>query len=224
MDIDAYVESHADRRAGGHVDDRLYSRVRPARRDIAIVLLVDVSGSTDAWVAGKQRIIDVEKEALLIVSVALETLGDPHAVLAFSGHGPDAVRVGYVKEFGQQDQGLVRRRIAGLGPERYTRTGAALRHANALLASRSAAHRLLLLLSDGKPNDEDRYEGRHGVEDTKQAVREAQLLGIHNFCLTVDRQAPSYLPAVFGPTGYTVLRNPARLPLVLVELITRLLR
>lgn len=223
VDIDAFVEADALRRAGGPIDDRVYAHVRPARRDIAIALLVDVSGSTDAWVNERQRIIDVEKEALLIVSEALDALGDPHAILAFSGHGPDAVRIGSIKGFEERDRAGIRGRIAALGPERYTRTGAALRHATAMLANRGETQRLLLLLSDGKPNDADRYEGRHGVEDTKQAVREARLLGMHSFCLTVDRHAPGYLPAVFGPAGYTVLRDPARLPIVLVQVLSQLI-
>lgn len=223
VDIDAFVDAHAERRAGGPINDRLYARVHPARRDIAIILLVDISGSTDAWVDADQRIIDVEKEALLIVSEALDVLGDPHAILVFSGHGPGSVWVGSIKDFTQRDRLGVRERIAGLGPERYTRTGAAIRHATALLSQRSESQRLLLLLSDGKPNDADVYDGRYGVEDTRQAIREARMQGLHSFCLTVDRQAPNYLPAVFGPAGYTVLRDPSRLPLVLVDVLKDLL-
>ena len=102
--------------------------------------------------------------------------------------------------------------------------GAALRHASALLSPLDAQHRLLLLLSDGKPNDIDHYEGRYGVEDLRQAVAEAILQGIHPFCLTVDRQAPKYLPRVFGPGRYAVLQRTERLPLVVLEVLRRLIR
>lgn len=114
------------------------------------------------------------------------------------------------------------RRIASLEPEHYTRAGAALRHATATLMQQPAHHRLLLLLSDGKPNDIDDYEGRYGVEDMRQAATEARLQGIHPFCLTVDRQAAAYLPQVFGPHHYAMLPRPERLPIVLLEWMKRL--
>jgi nitric oxide reductase NorD protein len=117
----------------------------------------------------------------------------------------------------------VARRIAGLAPERYTRAGAALRHASRLLGEQPARHRLLLLLSDGKPNDEDDYEGRYGVEDMRQAVREAQQAGQSPFCLTVDRQAAAYLSRVFGLHHYALLQQPQRLPIVLLDWMKRLL-
>ncbi len=223
LDLTAYVTAFADRRAGRAADDRLYAAVRPARREAAIALLVDVSASTDAWVAGPRRIIDVEKEALLVLAEALDALGDRHAILAFSGEGPEAVRLLMVKGFDERSGPEVRRRIAALEPDRYTRSGAAIRHASALLARETARHRLLLLLSDGRPNDVDRYEGRYGVEDTRQAVAEARLSGLHLFCVTVDREAPAYLPSVFGRGAYAVLRQPERLPTVLVDVVRRML-
>jgi nitric oxide reductase NorD protein len=126
--------------------------------------------------------------------------------------------------FDEQDRAVVQRRIAALGPERFSRVGAALRHAAAGLAARHERHRLLLLLSDGKPNDLDEYEGRYGVEDLSRAVAEVTLQGLHCFCLTVDRHAPGYLHQVFGPGRYAVLRHPEGLPVVLVEVLRQLLR
>jgi nitric oxide reductase NorD protein len=224
LDLAAYVTGFADRRAGGAAEDRLYESVRPMRRDIAIMLLVDISGSTDSWVADTRRIIDVEKEALLLVCEALDALGDRYAVLAFSGEGPESVSLLRVKEFAERYGNAVRRRIGALEPDRYTRAGAAIRHATVALSREAARHRLLLVLSDGKPNDVDLYEGRYGVEDTRQAVAEARLQCVHPFCLTVDRQAPAYLPRVFGASGYAVLRHAEMLPRVLVEVVRRLLR
>jgi nitric oxide reductase NorD protein len=224
VDLGAYVTAFADRMAGGAADDRLYQAIRPMRRDAAIMLLVDTSGSTDAWVADTRRIVDVEKEALLLVCEALDALGDRYAVLAFSGEGPESVALLRVKAFGERYGDAVRRRIGALEPDRYTRAGAAIRHATAALCRQPARHRLLLVLSDGKPNDVDVYEGRYGIEDTRQAVAEARLQGLHPFCLTVDREAPVYLPRIFGPGAYAVLRNAERLPGVLVDVVRELLR
>jgi nitric oxide reductase NorD protein len=224
VDLSAYVTHFADRHAGGAADDRLYEAVRPMRRDIAIMLLVDISGSTDSWVGDTRRIIDVEKEALLLVCEALDALGDRYAVLAFSGEGPEAVSLLRVKEFTERYGAMVRHRIGTLEPDRYTRAGAALRHATAALSRESVRHRLLLVLSDGKPNDVDLYEGHYGIEDTRQAVAEARLQGIHPFCLTVDRQAPAYLPRIFGAGGHAVLRHAEMLPQVLIEVVRRLLK
>lgn len=223
IDVDACVESRADLRAGGFLREGLYETRRPGRRSIAVSLLVDASGSTDAWMAGRHRIIDVEREAVLLVCVALEGLGEPFSVMAFSGEGPHGVTLSVLKAFDEAYGAAVALRIAGLEPERYTRAGAAIRHATAQLMQQPAEHRLLILLSDGKPNDADRYDGQYGVEDMRQAVAETRLQGIFPFCLTVDRQAPGYLPKVFGPYNYTILSAAERLPLVLLDWTRRLL-
>ncbi len=223
VDLDACIEHRADFAAGCCGSDGLYETRRPVNRDLAVLLLIDVSGSTDAWIETERRVIDVEREALLIVSAALESLGEPFAIEAFSGEGPDRVHLRTVKRFDEPYGRGVARRIAGLEPERYTRAGGAIRHATSLLMRVRAEHRLLLLLSDGKPNDIDEYEGRYGVEDMRQAVVEAKLQGIFPFCLTVDRQAAGYLPQVFGAHQYALLTEPARLPEALVEWMKRLL-
>lgn len=222
IDLEACVESAADFRAGLPRAERLYQTLRPARREMALALLVDVSGSTDSWVSGSRRVIDVEREALLLVCIALETMRERYAVQAFSGEGPGAVTVRSIKAFDEPHGEQVARRIAALEPERYTRVGAALRHASALLMREPARHRLLLLLSDGKPNDVDHYEGRYGVEDMRQAVVEARLQGIAPFCLTVDRAAASYLHGVFGASHYALLPRPELLPGALLDWLRRL--
>ena len=224
VDVSAYVNAFAEKRMGLPLEDRLYQSLRPARRDIAIALLIDISGSTDGWVSGRLRIIDVEKEALLLVYLALAGLNDPFCIHAFSGESAQNVTLWPVKDFNENDNNLIQRRIAGLEPQRYTRAGAAIRYATSLLAARPAAHRLLILLSDGKPNDVDLYEGRYGVEDMRQAVAEATLQSVHPFCLTVDRHAPQYLSGIFGPGRYAVLQNPELLPSVLADVLRKLIK
>jgi len=222
LDLDAYIDSNADFRAGLPMAQALYQTHRAARRNMAITLLIDVSGSTDAWISANRRVVDVEREALLLVCIALEGMGERYSVLAFSGEGPHAVTVRALKRFDERYDNEIARRIAALEPEQYTRAGAAIRHASTLLMREPAGHRLLLLLSDGKPNDVDDYEGRYGVEDMRQAVTEARLQGIFPFCLTIDRQAANYLPAVFGAHQYALLPRPELLPTVLLDWMKRL--
>lgn len=223
IDLDAYVTSYTDFRAGDTFNQALYQTRRVTEKNVAITLLVDVSGSTDAWIANNRRVIDVEREALLLVAIALQSLGEPYSILAFSGEGPQAVAVHEVKHFNEKFSRDIALRISALQPERFTRLGAALRHTTAELMRMTAAHRLLIVLSDGKPNDNDDYEGRYGIEDTRQAVMEAKNQGIQSFCLTVDRQAASYLPLIFGAHQYALLPYPEQLPKVLLEWMKRLL-
>ena len=222
VDLDAYCDEWATLKAGRSPDGRVYSRERRERRDVAVALLLDTSGSTDTWVSGRSRVIDVEKEALLCFCEALYALGDRHAVLSFSGHGPSSVRALRVKGFRESLGDAVRARIEGLEPDGFTRLGAALRHATATLCGETARARLLLLLSDAKPYDQDEYAGEYGIEDARQAVAEASLAGIRVFCVNVDRMGPPHLARIFGPRGYTSLWNFEQLPRRLPELYRQL--
>lgn len=226
LDLDACVRALVERRAGGTPSDRLYVAVRPARRAVAIAVVVDTSGSTDAPVSDRLQVIDVERRAALLAAEALDALGDPFALVAFSSYGARQVEVPTLKAFGEKHGARVRARIGALRPGGNTRLGAALRHATALLARQPAGHRLLLLVSDGRPNDADGYTGAAAVDDARQAVLEARASGVVTFCLTVgaaDRDGPEYLPTVFGPTGYTVLRDPTRLPDALLGAVRHML-
>ncbi|HKP74659.1 MAG TPA: VWA domain-containing protein, partial [Longimicrobiaceae bacterium] len=222
LDLAACVDALIDRHTGHPPDDRLYLQVRPARRGLAIALLVDISGSTDERM-GSARIIDLEKVALLLTCEALDALGDEYAVLTFSGKGADHVRLRMVKGFAERAGDAVRRRIAALRPEGYTRLGPAVRHATALLARPGAGHRLLLILSDGRPNDVDQYSGRYGIEDSRQAIAEARQAGVYPFCITVDKKGPAYISRIFGPSGHVILREADHLPLALSQAVRQLL-
>lgn len=223
LDLAACVDSLADFRAGRSRSQAVYQTRRPERRNLAITLLIDVSGSTDGWISQSRRIIDVEREALLLVCEALDGLREAFQVQAFSGNGPGCVTMRMVKDFEETYSDTTACRIAALEPEDFTRAGAAIRHATAALVHQPVAHRLLVLLSDGKPNDHDEYEGRYGVEDMRQAVSEARLQGVSPFCLTIDRQAPAYLPRIFGVGGYAILNRPEALPVVLLDWLKRLI-
>lgn len=222
IDLNAYTDSYADFRAGKYLAEALYQTRRYTDRNMAITLLIDISGSTDSWVSANRRVIDVEREALLLVCVALEGLGEPYSVQAFSGEGPNAVTIRQIKDFDERYNNDIALKISALEPQHYTRTGAAIRHATSGLMHQPAAHRLLLLISDGKPSDKDDYEGRYGVEDMRQSVTESRLQGIHCFCLTIDRQAANYLPRIFGSGGYALLTKPELLSTALLDWMRRL--
>ncbi len=223
IDLDAYVDSYSSYRAGGNFSDRLYLSSRNLDRDMAVTVLVDISGSTDSWIAQGRRVIDVEREALLLVCLALQSTGEPWSVLGFSGEGRQSVTIHPIKNFDENFSTDIALRISSLEPEKYTRAGAALRHATAELMRASASHRLLIFLSDGKPNDNDHYEGRYGVEDMRQAVVEAKLQGVSPFCITIDHQAAGYLPRIFGSNQYGLLPRPEHLPQVMLDWLKRLM-
>jgi len=216
LDLDALVRARCDLRAGGNGAglDRVHMAMRPQGHDLAVTLLVDVSLSTDAWVDGC-RVLDVEKEALLVLAHGLSACGDHHSILTFTSRRRSWVRIETVKAFGEPMSAVVERRIGALKPGYYTRIGAAVRHASAELACLPQRKKLLLVLTDGKPNDVDHYEGRFAVEDTRKSVQEARRSGIAVFGVTVDAAAQSYFPTLFGRSGYAIVSNIKRLPAAL---------
>lgn len=217
IDCDALVDERSEARAGGTPAGAVYQQQRPAPRRIGLLLLIDASASTDAWVADGQRVIDVEKEAALIAACALDMSRADFSMMTFSGEGAHGVQVRSIKEFDQRWDAGAMLRIAGVEPDSYTRLGSALRHACALLARRTVDFRLLLLFSDGKPNDRDRYASAYGLEDARQALIEARLQQIEPYCFTVDREGGSYLPHLFGNGHYTVVQRAEQLPLAFVD-------
>jgi nitric oxide reductase NorD protein len=223
LDVAACVTAIVDRRIGHTPDDRLYLDARPARRGTAISLLVDTSGSTEQRVTAEWRIIDLERIALLLAGEALDALGEQYAIHAFSGKSSRNVALTTVKDFNERSGPTMRKRIAGLEPGGFTRLGAAVRFATRGLAHQSAGHRLLLILSDGRPNDVDAYQSEYGVEDARQAIMEARASGVYPFCITVDRDASEYLPRIFGRTGHTILQRPEQLPRSLLGAVRALI-
>jgi nitric oxide reductase NorD protein len=213
LDIDACVRIVADRMAGWHFSGAgAYLNHRPTERDLACLVLADLSLSTDAYANDEQRVIDVIRDSLMLFGEALTSTGDRFAFYGFSSLKRSFVRFHEIKAFDRPLDAVARGRIAALKPGYYTRIGAAVRRATQLLEKVPANRRLLLILSDGKPHDIDLYEGRYGIEDTRMALIEARDAGIKPFCVTIDREGAGYLPHLFGPAGYTIVRKPEDLP------------
>ena len=223
LDMDAVVRAECDVRATGYGSDRLYCTARQQSRDLAVAILVDVSLSTDSWVNGR-RIIDIGKEALITLATGLATCRDAFAIYTFTSRKKAYVRITEVKTFSEPFNARTLRRIAALRPGYYTRMGAALRHVQQILSTRPERHRLILLLTDGKPNDLDYYEGRYGVEDTRQAIVEARRAGLSVFGITIDQAAQDYFPYLFGAGGYAIVARPDRLSHVLPGIYQQLIR
>jgi nitric oxide reductase NorD protein len=217
VDIDALVEAHADVQAGREMTDRLFTRLHKDERSIAVMLMVDMSGSTKGWIN------EAEREALILLSEALQTLGDRFAIYGFSGWTRKRCEAYAVKRFEECYGDGVKARICGIEPQDYTRMGAPIRHLSRLLRLEEARTKLLITLSDGKPDDYDaQYRGEYGIEDTRQALFEARLAGIHPFCITIDEEGPDYLPHMYGTANYTVVADVALLPAKVSDIYRRL--
>ena len=223
IDLDAAIEAMVELKGGRQPDERIYKTYRRSDRDISVLFLVDLSMSTDAWVKDK-RVIDHEKEALIVLCEAMDSLRDRYAIYGFSGKTRKRCSIFHIKGFDEPSGTRVKERIGGLIPYHYTRMGPAVRHATSLLKRETARARLLFLISDGKPNDMDQYEGRYGIEDTRMAIKEAERTGIVPFCLTVDSHAHEYLPRLFGRGNYSVVAGADRLAQTLPDLYAKMIR
>lgn len=217
IDLDATVEAFSDIKAGIFPSDKIFTRFDKQERNIAVLFLVDMSGSTKGWVN------DAEKEALVLMCEALEALGDRYGIYGFSGMTRSKCEFYKIKDFEETYSEIIKRRIAGISPKDYTRMGVAIRHATKKLRSIEARSRLLITISDGKPEDWDGYKGEYGIEDTKKSLIESKEVGIHPFCITIDKEAQSYLPHMFG-TNYIFIDDVRKLPLKITDVYRRLTR
>lgn len=224
LDLDAVVRAWTDRACGQHPTEQLHLSLEKKERDLACLVLADLSLSTDTWVSDTARVIDVIRDALLLFGEALGSTGDAFALCGFSSVKRQQVRFHRLKDFNEPFDDRIRGRVQAIRPGYYTRMGAAIRRASQLLEKQAASRRILLILSDGKPNDLDIYDSRYGIEDTRAAVQEARRRGLVPFCLTIDREGGGYLPHLFGPTGYAVLKKPEELPLRLPLFYAQLTR
>ncbi len=226
FDLDALVEAFTDRKCGINPTDRLYIKRDKRERDVATLFLLDMSASTKKKLENGRRILDVEKDSLIIMTQALESIGDNYAIAAFSGNTRSDVEFYTIKEFSEPFSEDTECRISALEPAMNTRLGAAIRHSISKLKAVDAKVRLLVLLSDGRPYDpgfaEGMYEGHLANEDTRVAIQEGRALGMHFFGITVDSEAGDYLDAIFPDVGYTIIDNAATLPERLPMLYNRI--
>jgi nitric oxide reductase NorD protein len=219
VDIDALVEALADARDGSEMSDRLFMRSYRNERNIAVMFMVDMSGSTKGWIN------DAERESLVLLCEALETLGDRYAIYGFSGITRKRCELYRIKRLDEPYNEEDKARISGIRPQEYTRMGFAIRHLTHLLNEVEARTKLLITLSDGKPDDyNDGYRGKYGIEDTRKSLQEAQRSGIHPFCITIDTEARQYLPHMYGAVNYTVVDEVKKLPLKVTDIYRRLTR
>lgn len=220
LDLDACLDWMTE---SSHTDKQnLYKTRCRNERDISCLVLADLSMSTDAGINADQRVIDVIRDSIMVFSEALLEAGDPFAIYGFSSIKNKQVRFHLVKNFAERYDDRVRGRILSIKPGFYTRMGAAIRQATQILEHQNSQQRLLLIISDGKPNDIDHYEGRYGIEDTRKAVLEAKHLGLQPFCITIDEEGSDYLPYLFGDQGFSVIKDIARLPSLLPKLYLNL--
>jgi nitric oxide reductase NorD protein len=232
-DLNAVVDYFIDRRADGQQSERIYTRRLRRRRDVAVSFLLDQSSSTARTIGRHplqpythpgRRIIEIEKEGLVLMSEALEAVGDVYSINGFTSEGRRNVKFYVLKDFNEQYSDEVMRRIGGITYQNNTRLGAAIRHATARLGKQEARTRLLIVLSDGRPYDHDYGDARYAREDTREALRQAKTAGITPFCITIDRESESELRDLYGEVGYTIIDDvltlPERLPGIYRRLTT----
>ncbi len=221
INMDTWIDYKGHQNKSMH-HQNFYTTYEKKTRDMATLILADVSLSTEGGITQEVRIIDVIKDGLIVFSEALEKLQDKFAIYSFSSLQNKKVYFNIIKNFNDKYSDLIRGRIDSMQPQYYTRLGAAIRESAKILDKQQSANKLLLIISDGKPNDEDRYDGRYGIEDTKKAIEEVKKKGITPFCITVDLDAKEYLSYLFGRNGFAVVRDGQKLPKVIPEVYINL--
>ncbi|MGH7916636.1 MAG: nitric oxide reductase activation protein NorD [Candidatus Binataceae bacterium] len=256
IDIDRTIESCVQRRMGEIPDGRVYKARKKEARDVATLFLLDMSASTDEpihhevpqrrdddddaddWMKAWQRrpemsqrprrIIDVNKEALVIMAQALEEIGDSYAIMGFSGHGRDNVEFYVIKEFDHELSDEVKARVGAVEPKRSTRMGAAIRHVREKFKDVSSRAKHVILLSDGFPQDfdygHDRRSNAYGIQDTMVALKELEMAGVVPFCITVDRTGHDYLRQMCAASRYLIIEDIAALPRQLPKIYEQVVR
>ncbi|MBT4027873.1 MAG: VWA domain-containing protein [Planctomycetes bacterium] len=214
IDLSSVIEDRAEVAAGQPSKGRFYADTPRVERDLATTVLLDLSLSADSWIDNR-RVLDVAREAVMVLGEAADKLGDQLQVIAFASNTRNLCRAWEIKGW-REPWALGRARLGGLKPQGYTRIGPALRHATAELAKTPARRKHLILISDGKPTDFDRYEGAYGLADVRQATREARADGIRVHMLGIDPKAAGILPNMFGVGGWEILRHIKDLPECLV--------
>jgi nitric oxide reductase NorD protein len=216
IDIDALVEAWGDMASGLEMSENIFTKMHKEERNIAVIFMVDMSGSTKGWIN------DAERESLVLLSEALQILGDRYAIYGFTGNTRKRCEVYPVKTFEQAYDDKTKGRIANISPQDYTRLGVFIRHFNQMFEKVEAKTKILITLSDGKPEDYDGYRGEYGIEDTRMALLESRQQGVHPFCITIDREGRDYLKTMYGAASYVVIDEVKQLPLKVADIYRRI--
>ncbi|MGD9563969.1 MAG: nitric oxide reductase activation protein NorD [Pyrinomonadaceae bacterium] len=220
-DLNAVIDYVVDRRADGRQSDRLYTKRLRRQRDVAVSILLDQSSSTARTITRNplqpytypgRRIIEIEKEGLVLMSEALEAVGDIYSINGFTSEGRRNVKFYVVKDFDEKYSDETEKRIGGITFQNNTRLGAAIRHSARKLLGQESRTKLLIILTDGRPYDHDYGDARYAREDVREALTEAKMSGIIPFCITVDRESESELRDLYGDVGYTIIDDVLSLP------------
>lgn len=212
IDLDAMIEALGDSSAGLSPSDRVFVQLLRDERDIAAMFLVDMSNSTEGWVGV------AVKESLVLLAEALEVVGDRYGIYGFSGMRRSGSELFHIKRLDEPYGAEVQGRIAAIGPKEYTRMGPPIRHLTKILQETQSTVRLLVVISDGKPEDYDDYKGQYAIEDTRKALLEARGCGVHSFCITIDKAAHDYLMHMFGKGNYIFVSDVLSLPAKMAEM------
>ncbi len=228
IDINAAVNAMVDIRMGMQPDPRINIRTHLQIRDLSVVLLIDLSESTNDEVRDADEdgvtILDLARDAAALLAEALDRVGDPFAIHGFDSNGRHDVEYYRIKDFDAPYNDTVKGRLAGMTGQLSTRMGAALRHAGSLLMQRSSQKKMVLLLTDGEPADNDVRDPQYLRYDAKKAVEDLTRQGIRTFCLSLDPYADEYVSNIFGQKNYLVLDHVSRLPEKLPSLYLGLTR
>ncbi|MEJ2395417.1 MAG: VWA domain-containing protein [Candidatus Thiodiazotropha sp.] len=212
LDLDVVIRSLIDFKGGATPDPRINMSHRHDGRDIAVMLLMDLSESVDQIPAGcQQTVLQLSQEAVALLGWAIEQLGDSFAIAGFSSNTRHEVRYQHIKGYSERWNDEVKGRLAALQAGWSTRMGAAIRHASHYLGARQADKKLLLILTDGEPSDIDVQDDQLLIEDSRKAVQEADQAGIYTYCINLDGQADRYVRDIFD-NRYTVIDRVERLP------------
>lgn len=212
IDIDAITDSMCNTLAGKPASTRIFTQTLRNTRNISTFFLVDMSYSTSGWIG------TFIKESLILLSEALEQVGDQYGIYGFSGMRRSGCKIYPIKQIDENYTTTVQDRISAITPKDYTRMAPAIRHLTHLHKKSTATTRLIICLSDGKPEDYDNYNGNYAIEDTRKAFLEAQGQGITTFCITVDKQAHTYLARMCGAKNFIFINSIENLPMKVSQL------
>ena len=220
FDLDALTDLFVDVHSKFTPSEKIYLSKRKKEKDISILLLLDVSLSSDGYAAGN-KVIDVEKQVSILFGEILAEYNIDFSINCFYSKTRNYSTYITVKDF-DESWDSTKFKVGAVEPSGYTRIGSALRHSGALLDKRDCKNKWVILISDGKPNDYDKYEGSYGINDIKQALRELNERNINSYALAIEAQAKYYLPQMFGKNHYQILTTPIELLKSLVVLYEKI--